>query len=244
MTPSFTAAYQLTPDANVYLRYAEGYRSGGFNGRSSTPDQVGTAFEPETLDSYELGLKSLLWDQRLQVNVAAFLSDYKDLQQVLTAPTSTGVGFQTINDNVGKITITGSRGRNAARRHRQPRVLSQLCLSRYRHRRLHTVYARRRTGLPANEIDNERVIPLISKDTHLGGSRLPHVLDRPRRRCGLMSTPTIAAKSLGGGATLKVHPMEDDPSYIRATRWSMRAWRGKRSRSARASSRSRSGART
>ena len=70
----------------VYFRYAEGYRSGGFNGRSSTPDQVATAFEPETLNAYELGLKSLLWDRRLQLNVAAFLSDYEDLQQVLTAP--------------------------------------------------------------------------------------------------------------------------------------------------------------
>ena len=108
VTPSVTVAYQLSEDANVYLRYAEGYRSGGFNGRSSTPDQVRTAFEPETLDAYELGLKSLLWERRLQLNLAAFLSDYKDLQQVLTAPTSTGVGFQTINDNVGKIQITGA----------------------------------------------------------------------------------------------------------------------------------------
>jgi iron complex outermembrane receptor protein len=107
LTPAATIAWQFAQDTNVYLRYAQGYRSGGFNGRSSTPDQVRTAFEPETLDSYELGLKSLLWDRRLQLNVAAFLSDYEDLQQVLTAPTSTGVGFQTINDNVGKIEITG-----------------------------------------------------------------------------------------------------------------------------------------
>ena len=215
VTPSFTAAYQLTPDANVYFRYAEGYRSGGFNGRSSTPDQVATAFEPETLDSYELGLKSLLWDQQLQVNVAAFLSDYKDLQQVLTAPTSTGVGFQTINDNVGKITISGLEV--------ETRLAATDKLEFYlNYAYLDTDIDDYTLCMPEGapdcqptSIGNERVIPLISNDTLSAGvDYLVFSTDLGGLRAHVDAY--YRGKSLGGGATLKVHPMEDDPSYIRA----------------------------
>ena len=179
-TPSATVAYQLAEDVNVYLRYAEGYRSGGFNGRSSTPDQVRTAFEPETLDAYELGLKSLLWDHRLQVNVAAFLSDYKDLQQVLTAPTSTGVGFQTINDNVGKIKITGLE--------LETRLAATDRLQFYlNYAYLDTDISDYALCLPEGAadceltaIDNERVIPLISQETASAG--LDWVAARVRAR--------------------------------------------------------------
>jgi iron complex outermembrane receptor protein len=179
VTPSFTAAYQLTPDANVYFRYAEGYRSGGFNGRSSTPDQVATAFEPgnprlvtSSVSSRCCGISGCrsTWPR--------FLSDYKDLQQVLTAPTSTGVGFQTINDNVGKITITGLEV--------ETRLAATDNLEFYlNYAYLDTdiddytlVYARRcAPDCQPTSIGNERVIPLISKDHALGGSGLPRVLD-------------------------------------------------------------------
>jgi len=212
-TPSATVAYQLAEDMNVYLRYAEGYRSGGFNGRSSTPDQVRTAFEPETLDAYELGLKSLLWDHRLQVNVAAFLSDYKDLQQVLTAPTSTGVGFQTINDNVGKIEITGIE--------LETRLAATDRLQFYlNYAYLDTDISDYALCLPEGAadceltaIDNERVIPLISQETASAG--LDWVL--LESELGALRANVNAnyrGKALGGGATLKVHPMEADPSFI------------------------------
>ena len=212
-TPSATVAYQLAEEMNVYLRYAEGYRSGGFNGRSSTPDQVRTAFEPETLDAYELGLKSLLWDHRLQVNVAAFLSDYKDLQQVLTAPTSTGVGFQTINDNVGKIEITGIE--------LETRLAATDRLQFYlNYAYLDTDISDYALCLPEGAadceltaIDNERVIPLISQETASAG--LDWVL--LESELGALRANVNAnyrGKALGGGATLKVHPMEADPSFI------------------------------
>jgi len=212
-TPAVTVAYQLAADTNVYLRYAEGYRSGGFNGRSSTPDQVRTAFEPETLDAYELGIKSLLWDRRLQVNVAAFLSDYKNLQQVLTAPTSTGVGFQTINDNVGKIEITGLE--------LETRLAATDRLQFYlNYAYLDTDISDYALCLPEGAadcelttIDNERVIPLISEETASAG--LDWVL--LESELGALRANVNAnyrGKALGGGATLKVHPMEADPSFI------------------------------
>jgi iron complex outermembrane receptor protein len=214
VTPSFTAAYQVTTDANVYFRYAEGYRSGGFNGRSSTPDQVATAFEPETLNAYEVGLKSLLWDRRLQLNVAAFLSDYEDLQQVLTAPTSTGVGFQTTNDNVGKITITGVEV--------ETRLAATDNLEFYlNYSYLDTDIDDYTLCMPEGapdcqptSVDNERVIPLISKNTLSAGVDYL-ILSTDNGGLRAHVDAYYRGEAIGGGATLKVHPMEDDPSYIR-----------------------------
>jgi iron complex outermembrane receptor protein len=212
-TPSFTVAYEVTPDANVYFRYAEGYRSGGFNGRSSTPDQVATAFEPESLEAYEVGLKSLLWDQRVQLNVAAFLSDYTDLQQVLTAPASTGVGFQTINDNVGKIRITGLEI--------ETRLAATDNLEFYlNYAYLDTDIEDYTLCMPEGapdclptSIGNERVIPLISKDAVSAGvDYLVFKTDRGGLRAHVDAY--YRGDALGGGATLKVHPTESDPSFI------------------------------
>lgn len=64
--------YQLKPDVMVYGKVGTGYLSGGiYNGK---------AFQPERLISYEAGVKSQLFDNRVRLNLAAFEADYKDLQ--------------------------------------------------------------------------------------------------------------------------------------------------------------------
>jgi iron complex outermembrane receptor protein len=65
--PTVTLAYDATPDINVYTTYSTGYRAGGANSRSLTY----TPFESEEVTSYELGLKSVLFD-RLRLNIAAY----------------------------------------------------------------------------------------------------------------------------------------------------------------------------
>lgn len=80
VSPSFTAAYDLSESANVYLKYTEGYRTGGYNGRASTEREARIPVDEETLTSYELGFKTEWFDQRLRFNMAAFLSDYEDIQ--------------------------------------------------------------------------------------------------------------------------------------------------------------------
>lgn len=84
-----TVAYQFTDDINAFLRYATGYRSGGFNGDfyDLTADR-GNLFEEETIEQWELGIKSDWWNKRLRVNAAIYQYDYKDLQisQVLERP--------------------------------------------------------------------------------------------------------------------------------------------------------------
>ncbi len=70
--------YHLTPDIMAYGQWSTGFRGGGINARPLFSNQQGT-FKPETLDAYELGLKTSFLDRRIRVNMAAFLNKYKDI---------------------------------------------------------------------------------------------------------------------------------------------------------------------
>jgi len=70
--------YHLTPGVMVYGQWSTGFRGGGINARPLFSNQQGV-FQPETLQAYELGLKSSFFDRRVRVNVAAFLNKYKDI---------------------------------------------------------------------------------------------------------------------------------------------------------------------
>lgn len=82
------AEYKPRNNALVYASYSEGFKSGGFNVFGLTP-----AFEPESIEAYELGVKSQWADGRLRLNIAAFYYDYIDLQVRLPVP-SGGVNIQ------------------------------------------------------------------------------------------------------------------------------------------------------
>lgn len=70
--------YHLTSDIMAYGQWSTGFRGGGINARPLFSNQQGI-FQPETLDAYELGLKTSFLDHRVRVNVAAFLNKYKDI---------------------------------------------------------------------------------------------------------------------------------------------------------------------
>jgi iron complex outermembrane receptor protein len=75
-TPKFGIDWQATPDMLVYASYTKGFKSGGYNDyQPSNP-----AFNPEFIESYEIGVKSDWLDNRLRINAAAFYYDYSDLQ--------------------------------------------------------------------------------------------------------------------------------------------------------------------
>ena len=59
--------------ANAYASYAEGFKSGGFNGRPSS--QTIVSYDPEKVKTYELGLKTEFFDRLLRVNGSIFQSD-------------------------------------------------------------------------------------------------------------------------------------------------------------------------
>lgn len=99
------ADYQLSDDQLLYASYSTGFQAGGYrslcfgNLRSSCG---GTAFDPQTVDSYELGWKSDLADNTLRLNVAAFYAMYDDIQQIVT---NNAGGFPI--DNIGEVDVYG-----------------------------------------------------------------------------------------------------------------------------------------
>ena len=97
----FIVDYFFTDDINSYFKYATGYRSGGFSTRSLVTE-FADGFEPETVQSYELGFKSQLWERRLRLNAAAYYNDYTDLQVDTYIPLANG---RTLN--AGQATIQG-----------------------------------------------------------------------------------------------------------------------------------------
>lgn len=76
-TPRFVADYQISDSMFGYLSIAKGFKSGGIN-TGGTSQQ--SAYDPEYIWNYELGLKSTLLDGRLQTNLATFYYTYDDLQ--------------------------------------------------------------------------------------------------------------------------------------------------------------------
>jgi outer membrane receptor protein involved in Fe transport len=93
LMPSAGIQYQIAPQAMSYFTYSRGFKAGGYN--AIAPSPIGGAngaeptFGPETVNSYELGLKSKWIDNRLLLNFDVFREDYTGLQiNALTAVTS------------------------------------------------------------------------------------------------------------------------------------------------------------
>ncbi len=92
--------YEMNRDVLLYGRAATGYKSGGFNARS-----VNSGFAPEDLTSFEMGVKSELFDRRLRLNAAVFYARHKDLQiQQFQAGT---LGTTSVTVNAGKAEYKG-----------------------------------------------------------------------------------------------------------------------------------------
>jgi iron complex outermembrane receptor protein len=114
---SYLTGYELTPSINVYGKYVEGYKSGGFNLRDpqidgSEPASDGVdygvgfidGFAPEYVTSTELGFKSEWFGRRWRVNADVFESDYRDMQVNFLI---SGTSGDTKTRNAGKARIRG-----------------------------------------------------------------------------------------------------------------------------------------
>lgn len=99
VTGRFSVDYRITSDVMVYASYSRGYKSGGIV--QAATDPAAASFEPEFVDTIEMGLKSRLWDV-LQLNAAVYTSDYTDMQ------TSAEGAFGQMGGNAGEASIEGA----------------------------------------------------------------------------------------------------------------------------------------
>ncbi|MDP3907407.1 TonB-dependent receptor [Novosphingobium sp.] len=101
--------YDIADGISTYARAATGYRSGGFNAQDpiNTATNQLDAFKPESVTSYEVGVKSELFGRRLRLNVAGYYNEYKDLAVNIPRTDAPAGTFATRVGNAGKVTYTG-----------------------------------------------------------------------------------------------------------------------------------------
>ena len=126
-SPRVSLSYKPDGNNNLYATYSQGFKGGGFDPRgqtTATPDFNQDSvisqdeifefmkFDPEEVNSYEIGWKTSAYEGRLVSNLAVFYMDYKDVQ----VPGSAGVDtngdginddFTGIVTNAGAATIKG-----------------------------------------------------------------------------------------------------------------------------------------
>ena len=77
-TPKVVVSRQVTENTLAYAQYARGFRAGGLNALAPTPADV--PFAPEYSNNYEIGLKNMLWNNKLRLNLTGFYLQQRDQQ--------------------------------------------------------------------------------------------------------------------------------------------------------------------
>ncbi|MCC6170670.1 MAG: TonB-dependent receptor, partial [Gammaproteobacteria bacterium] len=78
-TPRLALNFDATDQVSLFASATRGFKSGGWPARA-TANNAFIPFKPETVTSYELGLRSTLFDNTLRMNVTAFYSMTDDIQ--------------------------------------------------------------------------------------------------------------------------------------------------------------------
>ena len=112
LSPKISLDYQITPDIMVYGLASRGFKSGGYNIRAQATAVPRSAepFQDEQVDSFEVGTKMGLFDQRLFLNLSAFHNKYKDIQLSIFTEYTTAQGTKAFFGdftNAGEGTVNG-----------------------------------------------------------------------------------------------------------------------------------------
>ena len=104
-SPRIALSYDLNEDLMLFGSFSSGFKSGGFFARTQNVNDI-NSYDPEFVDTYELGMKSEWFDNRLRFNATAFYSDYEDKQEEVI--TNLGGGnVTTIVNNAADAEISG-----------------------------------------------------------------------------------------------------------------------------------------
>ena len=100
--------YDWTDSLMTYVQWATGFKGGGISPRPFSAAQA-VPFNPEDLESYELGVKSDMFDRTLRVNASVFYSKYNDVQLTLSSCPQYGVGLPcAVVANAGDADVKGA----------------------------------------------------------------------------------------------------------------------------------------
>jgi iron complex outermembrane receptor protein len=107
-SPKIALNFDLSDNVMVYGLASRGFKSGGYNIRAQATlvPRSALPFDDEQVDSFEIGAKMGLLDQRLFLNLAAFHNNYKDIQLSVFTANPAG-GFFGDFTNAGQGTVQG-----------------------------------------------------------------------------------------------------------------------------------------
>ena len=77
---TFILSHDYSENTNLYFKLADGFKAGGINAEAPTPFESLKPYEPETIESTELGLKGRYFDNRMMLNIAYFDNEHEDMQ--------------------------------------------------------------------------------------------------------------------------------------------------------------------
>ncbi len=105
---SLIVEYEAADNINLYAKRNEAYKSGGFNTREQVNEagaqRFRDGFDPEKVIAYELGVKSRLFENRVQLNADIFRQEFEDQQLNFSVPNTTS---DTTVANAGESTLEG-----------------------------------------------------------------------------------------------------------------------------------------
>jgi len=102
--PKVTASYKWSPDVLLYATHSKGFRSGGQNEYLPFTPNAAPDYAPETLVNDELGLKTSLFQNSVNLNLSIYSMRWNDLQQVVEQ------GIGGIGKALGNVGSAHSRG--------------------------------------------------------------------------------------------------------------------------------------
>ncbi len=105
LSPKISLNWFVNDDIMVYGGYSKAFKSGGYNA-DFIADANGLEFDDESVDAYELGIKSTWAEGRLRINAAVFESNHSDFQVQAQTPIAGGGSILTVS-NAGELTSQG-----------------------------------------------------------------------------------------------------------------------------------------
>ncbi len=97
--PSVTVQYDFSPTANVYGSWRQGFKAGGFSLVDNTPNAAANfaeEFDREEVNAFEVGVKGLFLDGRVQATAALFRMIFTDRQVASLAEVPAGAPVGTV----------------------------------------------------------------------------------------------------------------------------------------------------
>lgn len=89
-TPRVALNWRPARSAMLYASVTRGFTAGGYNTEASSARAFASPFAPESVTSYETGLKSQWLDDSLRLNASVFKMKYRDKQELVNN-TATGI---------------------------------------------------------------------------------------------------------------------------------------------------------